>query len=53
VSRAKFVYDYLFKKVVDSKRMKYVGMRSKFPLGGEPKYDRRVEILITYAGEND
>jgi outer membrane protein OmpA-like peptidoglycan-associated protein len=53
VARAKFVYDYLVKKGVDSKRMKYVGMRRKFPLGGEPKYDRRVEILITYAGEND
>jgi outer membrane protein OmpA-like peptidoglycan-associated protein len=53
VARAKFVYDYLVKKGVDSKRMKYVDMRRKFPLGGEPKYDRRVEILITYAGEND
>ena len=49
VARAKFVYDYLVKKGVDPKRMKYVGMRRKFPLGGEPKYDRRVEILITYA----
>jgi outer membrane protein OmpA-like peptidoglycan-associated protein len=53
VARAKFVYDYLAKKGVDPARMKYVGMRRKFPLGGEPKYDRRVEILITYAGEND
>ena len=49
VARAKFVYDYLVKKGVDPRRMKYVGMRRKFPLGGEPKYDRRVEILITYA----
>ena len=49
VARAKFVYDYLVKKGVDPGRMKYVGMRRKFPLGGEPKYDRRVEILITYA----
>ena len=49
VARAKFVYDFLVKKGVDPKRMKYVGMRRKFPLGGEPKYDRRVEILITYA----
>jgi len=53
VARAKFVYDYLVKKGVDPKRMKYVGMRRKFPLGGDPKYDRRVEILITYAGESD
>lgn len=53
VARAKFVYDYLVKKGVDPKRMKYVGMRRKFPLGGDPKYDRRVEILITYAGKSD
>lgn len=53
VARAKFVYDYLVKKGLDPKRMKYVGMRRKFPLGGEPKYDRRVEILITYAAESD
>ncbi|MFC4722825.1 OmpA family protein [Geojedonia litorea] len=53
VSRAKFIYDYLAKKGVDTRRMKYVGMRRKFPLGGEPKYDRRVEILITYAGKSE
>ena len=52
VARAKFVYDYLAKKGVDTKRMKYVGMRRKFPLGGDPKYDRRVEILITYASND-
>lgn len=51
VSRAKYIYDYLAKKGVDKKRMKYVGMRRKFPLGGEPKFDRRVEILVTYVGE--
>ena len=49
VARAKYIYDYLAKKGVDKKRMKYVGMRRKFPLGGDPKYDRRVEILITYV----
>ncbi len=27
--------------------MKYEGMRRKFPLGGDPKFDRRVEIVIT------
>ena len=48
-ARAKFIYDYLAKKGVDKQRMKYVGMRRKFPLGGDPKFDRRVEILITYA----
>lgn len=49
VARAKYVYEYLIKKGVSKKRMKYVGMRRKFPLGGDPKYDRRVEILITYV----
>lgn len=51
VARAQYVYDYLVKKGVDKKRMKYVGLRRKFPLGGDPKYDRRVEILITYVAE--
>jgi len=41
----------LVKQGVDSKRMKFVGMRRKFPLGGEAKYDRRVEILVTYVSE--
>lgn len=49
VARAKYVYDYLVKQGVDKKRMKYKGMRRMFPLGGDPKYDRRVEILITYV----
>ncbi len=49
VARAKYVYDYMAKKGVDPKRMKFVGLRRKFPLGGDPKFDRRVEILITYA----
>ena len=51
VARAKFIYDYLAKQGVSKRRMKYVGMRRKFPLGGEPKLDRRVEILITYVGQ--
>ncbi|MFD2917079.1 OmpA family protein [Psychroserpens luteus] len=51
VARAKFIYDYLAKQGVNKRRMKYVGMRRKFPLGGEPKLDRRVEILITYVGQ--
>lgn len=52
VARAKNIYDYLAKKGVDKRRMKYVGMRRKFPLGGDPKFDRRVEIVITYISEN-
>lgn len=51
VARAKYVYDYFAKKGVDKKRMKYVGLRRLFPLGGDPKFDRRVEILITYVKE--
>ncbi len=53
VARAKYIYDYLARKGVDKKRMKYVGMRRKFPLGGAPEFDRRVEILITYVGTAD
>ncbi|WP_460220387.1 OmpA family protein [Psychroserpens sp. MEBiC05023] len=53
VARAKFIYDYLAKKGISTRRMKYVGMRRKFPLGGEPKFDRRVEILVTYVGQNN
>ncbi|WP_452219110.1 OmpA family protein [Lacinutrix undariae] len=53
VARAKFIYDYLVKKGVSARRMKYVGMRRKFPLGGEAKFDRRVEILVTYVSENN
>ena len=47
VARAKTVYEFLVKKGVKRSRMKYVGLRRKFPLGGEPKLDRRVEILVT------
>ena len=52
VSRAKFIYKYLLNRGVDKKRMKYVGLRRKFPLGGNPKYDRRVEIEITYVAND-
>ncbi|WP_242130973.1 OmpA family protein [Aestuariivivens marinum] len=51
-ARAKYVYDYFAKKGIDKKRMRYMGMRRKFPLGGDPKYDRRVEILITHIINN-
>lgn len=51
-ARAKFVYDFFVKKGVDKKRMRYVGMRRKFPLGGDPQLDRRVEILITHVDKS-
>jgi outer membrane protein OmpA-like peptidoglycan-associated protein len=53
VARAKYIYNYLAKKGVDKKRMKYVGLRRKFPLGGPAKNDRRVEILVTYVGKKN
>jgi len=53
ISRAKFIYTYLLQHGVEKHRMKYVGLRRKFPLGGDPKFDRRVEILITHVGKED
>ncbi|SHI71554.1 OmpA family protein [Algibacter luteus] len=50
-ARAKYVYDYFANKGIDKKRMRHLGMRRKFPLGGNPKFDRRVEILITHVGD--
>ena len=52
-TRAKFVYDYFVKKGVNKRRMRYMGMRRKFPLGGDPKLDRRVEVLITHVGDTN
>ena len=53
VSRAKHVYDYLARKGVSKSRMKYVGLRRKFPLGKGDKFDRRVEILVTHIAEKN
>jgi outer membrane protein OmpA-like peptidoglycan-associated protein len=53
LARAKYIYDYLAKKGVKRYRMKYVGMRRKAPLGGEPELNRRVEILVTRIYEKD
>lgn len=53
ISRAKFIYNYLLRKGVDKHRMKYVGLKRKFPLGGDPKFDRRVEIEITHITNNN
>ena len=53
LARAKYIYDYLLKKGINKRRMRYVGMRRKFPLGGDPKLDRRVEILINYVGDKN
>jgi len=53
VARAKHVYDYLVRKGVSKSRMKYVGLRRKFPLGKEEKFDRRVEILVAHIAEKN
>ena len=47
LARARYIYEYLMKNGVARKRMKYVGLKHKYPLGGDPKFDRRVEIEIT------
>ncbi|WP_035335069.1 OmpA family protein [Dokdonia sp. PRO95] len=47
-ARAKFIYDYLADQGVAKKRMRYQGFGSRFPLGGDPSEDKRVEIYVTY-----
>ena len=47
LARARYIYEYLIKNGVARKRMKYVGLKHKYPLRGDPKFDRRVEIEIT------
>lgn len=46
-TRAKAVYDFLINKGISANRLKYKGLKGKFPTGREDKYDRRVEIEIT------
>lgn len=47
LARAKYIYDYLVEKGIKRTRMRYVGLKNKFPLGKATKYDKRVEIKIT------
>ncbi len=47
LSRARYIYSYFLKMGVDKKRMKYIGLKHLYPLGGDTKFDRRVEIEIT------
>ena len=51
LARARYIYEYLMKSGVARKRMKYVGLKHKYPLGGDPKFDRRAEIEVTYIKE--
>lgn len=53
LARAKYIYKYLIGKGVKKSRMKYVGLRNKYPIGGAAKYDRRVEIKITYISKKN
>ncbi|MFD1062613.1 OmpA family protein [Winogradskyella litorisediminis] len=46
-ARAKYIYEYLARRGVSKRRMKYVGMKRKYPLGGPQRLDRRVELLVT------
>ena len=47
VNRALAVYKYLTFRRVPKNRMTYKGYGNRVPLGKEPEYDRRVELVIT------
>ncbi len=51
LARAKFVFDYLVARGVKHNRMRFIGLKRKFPLGGDPKFDRRVEFKITHIAK--
>ncbi|MGB1410793.1 MAG: OmpA family protein [Flavobacteriaceae bacterium] len=50
-ARARSVYLYLLKKGISRKRMRFMGMAYKYPLGQGDEFDRRVEIEITGLNE--
>lgn len=47
VNRANTVYNYLALRRVSKSRMKFKGYGNTVPLGKNPEYDRRVELVIT------
>ena len=47
VNRAESVYKYLAFRRVTKNRMKFKGYGNTVPLGKDPQYDRRVELVIT------
>lgn len=47
VNRAQSVYKYLSFRRVPKNRMTFKGYGNTVPLGKEPEYDRRVELVIT------
>jgi len=46
INRAKAVYQYLIKKGVNPKRLRYKGYGNKKPLGFDPEFDKRVEFYV-------
>ncbi|NMH28435.1 OmpA family protein [Flavobacterium silvaticum] len=46
-NRAESVYKYLIFKKIPKERMTFKGYGNTKPLGKEPEYDRRVELVIT------
>tara|TARA_Y100000991_G_scaffold19565_1_gene12733 strand:+ start:211 stop:1077 length:867 start_codon:yes stop_codon:yes gene_type:complete len=48
LTRARYIYNYLVRNGISKERMKFIGLKHNFPLGGDIKFDRRVEIEITY-----
>lgn len=46
-NRAQAVYKYLLSRKIDKNRMTFKGYGNSQPLGREPEYDRRVELVIT------
>lgn len=46
-NRAEAVYNYLISKKVSKYRMTFKGYGTSKPLGQDPRFDRRVEFLIT------
>jgi outer membrane protein OmpA-like peptidoglycan-associated protein len=46
-NRAKTVYNFFVTKKIDKNRMTHKGYGNSKPLGKEPQYDRRVELVIT------
>ena len=47
INRAQSVYKYLIFRRVPKNRMTFKGYGNTVPLGKEPEYDRRVELVIT------
>lgn len=47
INRAQSVYKYLIFRRVSKTRMTFKGYGNTVPLGKEPEYDRRVELVIT------